>query len=152
MSDKEYSPAELATFSQLEVEGWERLDVAEGFTGHVGPYWLKKSAQGESVGLVVAARHTNNHLGSLHGGALMSFADIGLGMGVVRVLGGDARRCVTTSLNTQFVAIAQVGEFVTIDPEVVRQGRQLVFVRGLIKAGDRTIASVEGIWKVLEAR
>ncbi|MYM63876.1 PaaI family thioesterase [Pseudomaricurvus sp. HS19] len=150
MSDKEYSPAELETFSKLEAEGWERVNVAEGFTGHVGPYWLKYSDHGVTVGLVVAARHTNNHLGTIHGGIVMSFADIGLGMGVVQSMGEKARNCVTTSLNTQFVSVAKVGEFITIEPEVVRSGRHLVFVRGLIKTPEKSIASVEGIWKLLE--
>ena len=142
--------SEEQTFVQLRADGWQEIATSVGFTGHVGPYWRKDDGQGRIMGLVVGERHANVHLGSLHGGVVMSFADIALGSGVVAALGEKAFNCVTLSLNTQFVAIAKVGEFVTLRPEVVRQTRQLVFVRGLMTVGDRTIAACEGIWKVLD--
>ncbi len=142
--------SEQEQFTALEQAGWVKMDIQQGFTGYIGPYWRKQEEQGTTIGLLVAERHANTHIGSLHGGALMSFADIGLGMGVVFAMGEKAQQCVTTSLNTQFVGIAKMGDFVTLQPEVVRQTRQLVFVRGLVKSGDKVIANVDGIWKLLE--
>lgn len=40
----------------------------------------------------------------------------------------------------------------TCRAEVVRRSAQLVFMRGLILAKQRVVVSVDGIWKVLEAR
>ena len=133
----------------LKAAGWQPSN-AGGFTGYFGSLWARVSDEEQLVGLIVEERHSNNHLGTVHGGVVMTLADLGLGMGVTHALGGSA--CVTISLQTQFVATAQVGEFLVCRPEVVRRSRSLVFVRGLICVDDRTVASAEGIWKVLEPR
>ena len=132
----------------LISDGWECLDV-DGFTGIVDPFWRRHEEDGVVMGLLLREDHTNNHLGTVHGGVVMTFADIGLGSGVAEVMGAERFRCVTTSLQTQFISTAKVGEFIYCQPEVVRQNKQVIFVRGLIKTGDKTIASVEGIWSVL---
>lgn len=144
-----YFMNEQEHFKQLSDAGWQQLNASGGFTGHVGPYWKRKHNGQVAVGLVVDERHTNSHLGTLHGGALMTFADIGLGFAIVEAMGSEAHRCVTTSLNTQFVGIAKVGDFIRIEPELVRQTKNLLFVRGLILAGEKVIANVDGIWSVL---
>ncbi|MND00386.1 hypothetical protein D3C83_189790 [compost metagenome] len=59
---------------------------------------------------------------------------------------------VTAQLQAQFVSSAQAGDFIVGRPEIVRCTRQLVFVRGLITVGEKTIASAEGIWKLLEPK
>jgi uncharacterized protein (TIGR00369 family) len=133
----------------LQAAGW-KCHQANGFTGHLGPLWVRRTDEGRVVGMIVADYHCNNHLGSIHGGALMTLADIGLGHGVADVLGGYG--CVTVSLQTQFVAGARLGDFVVCHSEVIRRSKHLVFVRGLITVGETTVASAEGIWKVLEPR
>ena len=139
------------TPESLEAAGWKRIE-AEGFTGHVGPFWMLDEENSRTLGLFVEPKHCNVHLGTLHGGVAMTFADIGLGSGVAKVLGEQRLNCVTASLNTQFISIARIGEFIQVTPEIIRQSKALVFVRGLIKVDDKIIASAEGIWKVLEPR
>jgi uncharacterized protein (TIGR00369 family) len=133
----------------LLAAGWERLDVG-GFTGHVGPFWRRHEEGQRIIGLIVEDRHCNLHLGTVHGGVVMTFADIALGSGVSYALGHN--RCATASLQTQFVAVARVGQFLTCKAEVIRTSKQLVFVRGLIVADDRIIANADGIWKVMEEK
>ena len=82
----------------------------------------------------------------------MTFADIALGAGVAAAMADDRLNCATVSLQTQFVSVARIGEFISCKPEVIRKSKQLVFMRGLIQVGDKTIASAEGIWKLLETR
>ncbi len=134
----------------LEAQGWQCLD-AGGFTGLAGPFWAKGDGETRTMGLLLEERHSNNHLGTVHGGVVMTFADIGLGSGVAAVMGEKRFGCVTASLNTQFVSVARVGEFMTCQPEIVRASKQLIFIRGLIKVGEKTIASAEGIWKLLDS-
>lgn len=55
--------------------------------------------------------------------------------------------CFTASLQMQFVSVARIGDFITCQPEVIRATRDLVSVRGLVKTGDKSIASAEGVWK-----
>jgi acyl-coenzyme A thioesterase PaaI-like protein len=133
----------------LEAAGWRSVASDTGFNSLVGPFWLHDT---EGAGLLIGERHCNPHLGTLHGGIVMTFADIALGIGAAGVLGEQRTSTVTASMNTQFVAVAHVGEFLVCRPEVVRQSRHLVFVRGLICSGERTIASADGIFKVLEPR
>lgn len=136
--------------ASLEAAGWESVNVG-GFTGLVGPFWRRESPDHVELGLIVAEHHCNNHLGTIHGGVIMTFADIALGYGVSQLLGEQRYNSVTTSLQTQFVAVARVGEFIFCQPEVIHRGRQTVFVRGLIQTSAKTVASAEGIWKILGA-
>lgn len=139
--------------SELEAQGWTsyRHPDKEGFDYFVGPYWNKGEGADRVMGLLVEKRHTNGHLGTVHGGLVSSFADIALGSGVVHALGDLSRSCATISLNMQFLSVAREGDFLTLQAEVTRQSRQLIFVRGLIMNDEKAIASAEGIWKLLDS-
>ena len=133
---------------ELQAAGWEKIHTG-GFTAQAGPFWRRQTPTDVEIGLIVEERHCNNHLGTLHGGMVTTFADIALGSGAAKRLGQPRFNGVTASLSTQFVAVAHVGEFICCKPEVVHQGKQMFFMRGLITTGDRIIASCEGIWKLL---
>jgi len=79
----------------------------------------------------------------------MSFADDALGMTVW--MAADRQPCTTVQLNTQFVAPVRAGEFVESRVEVLRRTRTLVFVRGTLAVGDRTVVHADGVWKILGA-
>lgn len=134
--------------ASLQQAGWTSTTIG-GFTGVAGPFWLRGEGAAREIGLLIEARHTNT-FGAIHGGLVMTFADIALGVGVTTALGHG--NCVTTHLQTHFVSTAQIGEFISCRPELVRKGRKLVVVRGLVKVGDKTIAAVDGIWTVIEPR
>lgn len=136
------------TPESLKASGWQCIS-GRGFDDLVGPYWVLDEGEESTTGLFVEERHCN-HQGTIHGGVVMTFADIGLGMGVAALLKEDRHNCVTASLQTQFISAARIGEFISCKPEVIRRTRQLVFVRGLITIGEKVIASAEGIWKLFE--
>ena len=133
--------------ARLEAEGWRRM-TGTHFNETAGPYWIRQDGDRRIVGLQGEARHGNGHVGTIHGGVIMTFADIGLGIGVVDA--ADTRDCVTLQLQMQFTAAAPIGSFLVCRPELVRKTSQIVFMRGLITAGDRTIASADGLWKLLD--
>ncbi|BFM07846.1 PaaI family thioesterase [Halioxenophilus aromaticivorans] len=139
------------TQEQLLAEGWQCFDNLAGFTVSVGPLWRKFNEQGHPIamGIFVTEAQTNNHIGTLHGGALMTFADMALGSSVVASLGEERFKAVTTALNTQFVSVAKVGDFVFCEPEIVSQKKKLLFVRGVIQTNERVIGNCDGIWSVL---
>jgi len=137
------------TPAELQSAGWTAREF-DGFTGLLGALWTRSKGAERVLGFFVEPRHTNTHLGTVHGGALMTFADTALGFGVVDALG--AQNCATAQLQMHFVSAAKVGEFVTCRPEVIRRSAQLVFVRGLLSVGDKPVASADGIWKVLEQK
>lgn len=129
----------------LKAEGWQCIE-ADGFSGVAGPFWVLSQGDERTMGLLVEEHHCNHH-STLHGGMVMTFADMGLGLGVAAILGEQRFKCVTVSLQTQFISAARVGEFISCKPELIRRSNQLLFIRGLITVGERVIASAEGIWK-----
>lgn len=135
--------------ASLESAGWKQLET-KAFTASCGPWWVHHVDGVAEVGFIAETRHANDHIGTVHGGVLMTFADVALGYAVGTALSGPY--CVTVQLQLQFVATAPIGSLVTCRPELVRLGSQLAFVRGLIVSGDKTVAIADGIWKVLERR
>ena len=132
----------------LKADGW-RFHAGKFFNAAAGPFWMRGKGATREAGLLIEERHTNN-AGRLHGGALMTFADIGLGSGAADAFGHN--QCVTAQLQIQFASGGKIGEFIICKPEIVRATRSLVFVRGLIKAGERIVGSADGIGKALEAK
>ncbi len=142
---------DLVTPERLLSAGWVKRE-SQGFNESVGPFYEYLQGDQITLGIFVEERHTNLHIGTLHGGALMSLADVGLGAGIRPVHGDLCYRCVTASLNVQFLAVARVGDFISVTPEILRSSKQMLFIRGLLKVGDKAVASAEGIWKVMENR
>lgn len=130
--------------------GWKPLP-AEDYPALIGPFWARREP-GEvkrwRYGFLAEKRHANIG-GVVHGGMLMSFADDMLGMAVWESAG--RKPCTTVQLNTHFISPARIGEFVESRAEVMRATRTVVFVRGMLVVGDRTVVSADGVWKILGA-
>ena len=133
--------------SALEAAGWRRLPTTR-FSLAIGQTWVSGKSGARQVALVSTDAHANDHLGIVHGGVLMTFADIALGLATGEALG--SAHCVTAQLQIQFVAAAPVGSLLVCEPEVVRKTSSLVFARGLIQADGKVVASADGIFKVLD--
>jgi acyl-coenzyme A thioesterase PaaI-like protein len=129
------------------AEGW-RLMKGSAMPAGVGAPWAKRVDERWRYGFLTTTEHLNPN-GVVHGGMLMTFADQGLSM-----LAWEAAQrapCTTIQLNTHFLAAVQPGEFVELNGDVTRATKGLVFVRGILSAGDRDVAAVDGIWRVLRA-
>jgi len=127
------------TPEELEADGWSRLPT-EKFSAAIGPSWVRYDEALPMVAMLAGEAVTNENIGIVHGGALLTFADIAFGVAVADALG----------LQFHFTAAARVGSLITCQPEVVRKTSQLVFVRGLFMADGRVVGSADGIFKVLE--
>ena len=133
------------------------IDVPPGFeaipsgkdryAGGLGPFYRKPLDDGRWLfGFRAEPRHLNSNQ-VVHGGCLMSFADEMLGITVHFASG--RRRCATISLNNEFVSAAKEGDWILGTPEVVRVTKSVVFVRGTLTVGDRTVLTSSGIWKLI---
>ncbi len=129
----------------LRAAGWAAHEPS-GFTAQLGLCWIGGTPERRVLGFHAEDRHTNL-FGKVHGGAVMTFADICLGYGASEA--AQHQSMVTADLHVQFIAGAGAGEFIVGYPEVIRRTRHLIFVRGLIMAGETTIANAQGVWKVL---
>jgi acyl-coenzyme A thioesterase PaaI-like protein len=127
--------------------GW-RMMRGGAMPAGIGFPWAKRVDDRWHYGMLTAVEHANPQ-GALHGGILMTFADHGLSM-----LAWEAAQrapCSTIQLNTHFLAAVEPGDFVELHGEVTRATKGLVFVRGVLSVGDRDVAAVDGIWRVLRA-
>lgn len=122
--------------------GWS-LTEGDPFNAHVGPFYHK----GEGETLVCAMRVAPHHLnggGSLHGGALATFADWSLF--VFAGLTGDSD-AVTIGLNCDYVGAAPLGGQLSCRGEVIRETGSMIFLRGLITCEESPIMAFSGVLK-----
>jgi uncharacterized protein (TIGR00369 family) len=129
--------------------GWEELPAEGGFDRLVGPLYRRAAPDGWACAFLADERHANRR-GVVHGGMLVTFADHALGMNVWHAVGG--KPCATVTLSTDFVSAARPGDWVECDCAVTRVANALVFVRGRVHVGERTVLTATGVWKRLGAR
>lgn len=136
-----WTPVEI---TEGDWAGW-RVWSNDPFEILSGPFYCRRDREGKMVCAFRAqAKHMNNS-GSVHGGCLLTFADYALFCIGAEALGGAGS--VTASLNAEFVDAAREGEIIEARGEVVRAGRSLVFLRGLIATGGRTLMTFSAIVK-----
>ncbi len=129
--------------------GFTPVSSSTAFGGLIGPFYEDLSAvDGVVRGFYVDDRHANSG-GVLHGGMLMSFADILLGQAAWNAAGGPV---VTMRLISDFLAPARPGDWVRGEARLSgRQGHSL-FIEGLITARGRPVLSTEAIFQKINRR
>jgi len=136
-----------------ETEGdWARWWIwrgSEPYEDMTGPFYFREEDQGKvRCAFRVERKHLNGG-GALHGGAMMTFADVCL-FAIsypVRKARGDQDHHVTVSLNGEFVGPAVEGDLVEAVGEVVRAGGSLSFIRGLMSTSGKPVMSFSGVVK-----
>ena len=129
------------------TEGW-RVMRDSAMPAAIGDPWSKRIDGKWYYGMLTNETLTNPE-GAVHGGILITFADHCLGMFAWEA--AQRSQCVTIQLNTHFLAAVMPGDFVALDGEVTRATRGLVFVRGVLRVGERQVVAVDGIWRILRA-
>lgn len=127
-----------------EWAGWVPV-AGTAFEDHAGPFFFREGASGEAL---CAARVCDRHCNparTAHGGFLMTLADLTL-FATARTALGRAE-AVTVSLAGDFLGGAPLGELVIASGELLRAGRELVFVRGRIDSGGRAVLAFNGVLK-----
>ena len=139
------------TVSEGEFAGWETYEVTDTtFDSTVGPFYRKPDPDGSMRCAFRAEQKHMNFGGRMHGGCLMTFADIALFQTAYQEMEGASG--VTVSLDSTFIDGAYVGELVEATGEVVRAGKSLIFVRGQIHAGERVLMTFSGVIRKFEKR
>lgn len=127
-------------------DGWVLQDFRDGFAYRAGPIYFRVAGPTPGVAFFSEPRHANLG-GIVHGGALLTLADMALFDACFRTHGRF--RAVTVTLNSEFLDAGRVGEFIEASGELVGGGKTLMFVRGLVTAGDRRLLSFSGTVKRL---
>lgn len=126
-----------------EFKGW-RTWTHDAFEAHNGPFWHRVEDDGS---VRCAFRVENRHLNgakNVHGGCLMAFADYCLFAIAAPVLHGPG---VTTSFGCEFLDAAREGELIEGTGEIMRAGASMIFLRGVLKSGERPLFTFSGTIK-----
>ena len=125
--------------------GWKLQTLGETFAGRAGPfYWRQDGAPG--VGFFSKPHHGNLG-GVVHGGMLMTLADMALFNICWKAL--DGAMAVTVNLNSDFLRPGPIGAFIEASGELTKGGKSLLFARGMIRAGDQDLLAFSGTLKRL---
>jgi acyl-coenzyme A thioesterase PaaI-like protein len=57
---------------------------------------------------------------------------------------------VTVSMSIDFVSSAQIGQWLTVETEVIKTGSTICFAQCLVKADDAVIARANGTFRVVQ--
>jgi uncharacterized protein (TIGR00369 family) len=145
MADGEEGPGRRIIAGVGEWDGWTLIVGGDPYEDLAGPFYMRDEGDGtRRSAFRVETKHLNGS-GNLHGGCLMTFADFSLFMIAHETLQGVDS--VTVSLNGEFVGPAREGDLVECVGEVVKAGRSMVFIRGLISCAGAPLLSFSGVVK-----
>ena len=112
----------------------------------IGPFCKKVDPSGRvRTAFQPRAEHLNGS-GAIHGGALLSFADFSLFAIADQAL-KDSALSVTITCNAEFLAPGGINGWIEGEGEVLRAGRSIVFVRGLLRQNGNRILMFSGTLK-----
>lgn len=150
MADGEEGPGRRVIAGVGEWNGWELIVGGDPYEDLSGPFYMRDEPDGtKRSAFRVETKHLNGG-GTIHGGCLMTFADFALFMIAWKELQGV--ESVTVSLNGEFVGPARLGDLVEATGEVIRSGRSMVFIRGLITCAGEPLLNFSGLIKKLRPR
>ncbi len=128
-----------------EWAGWSIWKVTDAFEDLIGEYYVRRDDDGAVRTATRCERRHLNGAGFMHGGAIMTFADHSLFMIAHEALGDD--RGVTATFTAEFVGAVSPGDLLECTGEVIRAGRSMIFLRGLIVTGAEPVMSFSGVIK-----
>lgn len=128
--------------------GYESILSTSPFGWENGPIFERETNGVVQRGFRVAARHINAG-GALHGGMVMTFADILLATAVHAIAEPPF---VTIRLTTDFIGPAFEGDWVEGSATAEPPQDGIVAVRGIIETKGKTIASAQGLFKSIARR
>jgi len=142
--------SKLTQVTEGEWAGWSCYPGGDPFEDLAGPFYFRVGDDGRAVCAFRAERKHLNGGGFLHGGCVMTFADFSLFVIARDVI--DGSRTVTATFNGELVGTAHEGDLVECAGEVVKAGRSMVFVRGLITCAGEPVMSFSSVLKKMGPR
>jgi acyl-coenzyme A thioesterase PaaI-like protein len=143
-----FNRPDLHVGTEGEFAGW-RTWSRNSFLSHNGPFWHRMDGDGQIRCAFRAEKKHLNGMSNVHGGAFMAFADYCLFAIAAPVLEGPG---VTVSFACEFLDGAREGELVEGTGEIMRAGGSMIFLRGLLKSGERSLFTFSGTIKRVKRR
>jgi uncharacterized protein (TIGR00369 family) len=129
-------------------EGFERHFRQSPLTDPWEPLYSKRTDKAVIIGLRLARPHTNSR-GLIHGGLIAALADNAMGLSCGVRLEGGGSRLVTVSLAIDFIGTAQVGQWLSVETDVIKTGGTLCFAQCFVTADGVAIARANATFRVV---
>ena len=127
--------------------GFERHFRKSPLTEPWEPVYSKMTDRAVIIGLRLAKPHTNGR-GLVHGGLIAALSDNAMGYSCALVTNWTTS-FVTVSLSVDFVGSAEIGQWCSIESDVIKTGKTICFAQSLIKADGVVIARASGTFRVV---
>ncbi len=138
------------TVTEGPFAGWTTWSQgSDPYETSIGPFYFR-TENGRSRCAFQPRREHLNGGGTIHGGALMSFADFAL-FAIAHNALADAH-AVTLTFSSEFIGAGGLDGMVEAEGEVIRDTRSVIFVRGLVTQALRPLLSFSGTLKKIARR
>lgn len=122
--------------------GFQPVPEGLGFSDTIQPSYLRIEGEEVSFGFLAGPQHGNS-MGIVHGGVLMTLADLAAACGINHARGVRAG-APTINLAVDFVAAAKLGQWLQADVEHVSLKKRFGFSSGVIRNVDGIVARFNG--------
>ena len=126
---------------QGEFAGWQTWPTEPFEYETAGPFYFRVDEQGPVAAFRAERKHMNAG-GVVHGGCLMAFADYAL-FAIAHEHIQDEYG-LTVAFNSEFLSGPVEGAYIEARGEVLRAGRSIIFVRGLITGDGKPCLNFSG--------
>lgn len=130
-------------------EAFEVTDPDDPHETLTGLFYQRKGGAIREVYLLAERKHCNTG-GVVHGGLLMTMADLALCAACREGLEGQ--RAITISLNAEFLDAGMEGDFIEAKAELTRRGRSVAFARCALSAGGKTLMTASAVTRLVPKR
>lgn len=137
-----------ASPATAEIPAGYRLIAFEGvtFNSANGPFYVRRDGEEMVLGFRVEQRHCNP-AGILHGGMMMTVADMTAGFGTAFKSGID-KFMPTVNMTFDFVASGHVGDWVEGRCEVLKVTRSLAFATVMLSVQGKPMLRASAVMKI----
>jgi len=149
----EMAPSEGITapivLTEGQFAGWSTWSGgADPYETAIGPFCFKIEDGRARSAFQPRPEHLNGG-GTIHGGALMSFADFSL----FSIAHSELRdvKAVTLTCNCEFISAGGLDGWVESQGEVLRETRSIIFVRGLVTQASQPLLAFSGALKKINS-
>ena len=111
------------------------------------PIYARTTDKAVIIGLRLAEPHTNSR-GLIHGGLIAALADAAMGYSCAHRMGNKSS-LVTIGLAVDFIGSAKIGQWLTVESEVVKTGSTICFAQCLVTADEAVIARANATFRVV---
>lgn len=128
--------------------GFTRHFKRSGLTEPWEPLWSMRTTEAVRIGVHAGPAHCNSR-GFVHGALLTALADNAMGLSCSEARKATTGSLVTINLSIDFVTSGRQGQWIEVQPTVVRAGGSLCFATALILADGEPCARANGTFKVV---